>query len=113
MMEKSALAGEGVGCTPTPFQPISKTYKVAEYSSAERADTFPLFHLYPIMYSSFGIVETRDTVETSGEPRTIFGSNLGYPFTDLSIGLPPLKASTLYASFSPESIGNTTKYLHR
>jgi hypothetical protein len=52
MMEKSALAGEGGGCTPTPFQPITITYKVAVYDPAERADTLPLFHLYPIhMYS--------------------------------------------------------------
>ncbi len=29
MMEKSALAGVGGGCTaPTPFQPITITYKV-------------------------------------------------------------------------------------
>jgi hypothetical protein len=27
-MEKSSLAGEGGGCTPTPFQPITITYKV-------------------------------------------------------------------------------------
>jgi hypothetical protein len=33
MMEKSALAGEGGGgCTPTPFQPINITYKVAVYA---------------------------------------------------------------------------------
>ncbi len=29
MMEKSALAGEGWGCTPIPFQPTTITYKVA------------------------------------------------------------------------------------
>jgi hypothetical protein len=43
MMEKSALAGEGGGCTPTPFQPITITYKV--YAPAEWADTLILFHL--------------------------------------------------------------------
>jgi hypothetical protein len=48
MMEKSALAGEGWRYTPTPFQPITITYKVAVYAPAERADTLPLFHLYPI-----------------------------------------------------------------
>jgi hypothetical protein len=48
LMEKSALAGEGGGCTPTPFQPNSITYKVAVYASDERADTLPLFHRYPI-----------------------------------------------------------------
>jgi hypothetical protein len=50
MMEKSAMAGEGWGggCTPTPFQTITITYKVAVYDPAERADTLPLFHLHPI-----------------------------------------------------------------
>ncbi len=37
-MENSALAGEGE-CTPTPFQPITITYKVAVYAPAEWADT--------------------------------------------------------------------------
>ncbi len=46
MMEKSALAGEGGVCTPTPFQPITITYKNAVYAPAERADTLPLFRLY-------------------------------------------------------------------
>jgi hypothetical protein len=33
MMEKSALAGGvGGGCTPTPFQPTTITYKVAVYA---------------------------------------------------------------------------------
>jgi hypothetical protein len=52
MMEKSALAGEGGGCTPTPF--ITITYKVAVYAPAEWTDTLPLFHFYTItlyMYS--------------------------------------------------------------
>ncbi len=48
MMEKSALAGEGGGCTPTPFRPITITYKVAVYAPAERADALPVFHLYPV-----------------------------------------------------------------
>jgi hypothetical protein len=51
MMEKSALAGEGGGCTPTPFQPITITYKVAVYAPAERADALKLFHLYFYMHS--------------------------------------------------------------
>ncbi len=51
MMEKSALAGEGGGCTPTPFQPITITFKVAVYSPTERADTLPVCHLYLYMYS--------------------------------------------------------------
>jgi hypothetical protein len=47
MMEKSALAGEGEGCTATPFQSITITYKVEVYASAERADTLTLFPLSP------------------------------------------------------------------
>ena len=39
MMEKSALAGEGGGYTPTHFQPITITYKVAVSAPVERADT--------------------------------------------------------------------------
>jgi hypothetical protein len=40
MMEKLALAGEGGGCTPTPFHPITITdsYKVAVHAPNERAD---------------------------------------------------------------------------
>jgi hypothetical protein len=34
-MEKSALAGEGGGYLPTPFQPITITYKVEVYAPAE------------------------------------------------------------------------------
>jgi hypothetical protein len=45
MMEKSALAGKGGWCTPTPFQPITITYKVEVYAPAEWADTSTLFHL--------------------------------------------------------------------
>ncbi len=50
MMEKSAGEGGGVhgARTPAPFQPITITYKVAVYAPAERVDTLPLFHLYPI-----------------------------------------------------------------
>ncbi len=52
MMEKSALAGEGVRVTrPPPFTPFTITYNVAMYVPAERADTLPLFHLYLYMYS--------------------------------------------------------------
>jgi hypothetical protein len=49
MMEKMAQAGEGIGrCTPLPpFTQFTITYKVAVYAPAERADTLPLFHLYP------------------------------------------------------------------
>jgi hypothetical protein len=42
MMEKSAQAGDSGGCTLTPFQPITITYKVAVYAPAERADTLNL-----------------------------------------------------------------------
>jgi hypothetical protein len=53
MMEKSALASEGGGaqCTPTPFQPITITYKVKVYAPARRAGTIPLFRLYSTLYA--------------------------------------------------------------
>ncbi len=53
MMEKSALAGEGEGCTPNHFHYFTITYKVAVavYSpAAGRADTLTLFISTP-MYS--------------------------------------------------------------
>jgi hypothetical protein len=52
MMEKLSQAGEGGGCTarPPPFTISTITYKVAVYSSAERADTLHLFLLYAYMY---------------------------------------------------------------
>jgi hypothetical protein len=37
---KSALADQGGGSTPTPFQPIAITYKVTVFAPAERADTY-------------------------------------------------------------------------
>ncbi len=44
MMEKSALTGKGGGCTPTPFQPITITYKVAVYAQAAWEDKhYPSF----------------------------------------------------------------------
>jgi hypothetical protein len=39
MRVKLALAGEGEGCTPTPFITFSITSKVAVYAPAEWADT--------------------------------------------------------------------------
>jgi hypothetical protein len=45
MMEKSALAGGAWGVSSTI------TYKVVVYAPAERADTIPVFLLYPFMYS--------------------------------------------------------------
>jgi len=47
MMEKLALAGEGGDVRPPPFALFTITYKVAVYAPAERADTLPVFHLYP------------------------------------------------------------------
>jgi hypothetical protein len=50
-MEKSALASEGRGARPcTPFTLFTITYKVAVYAQAERADIFPLFHLFSTLY---------------------------------------------------------------
>jgi hypothetical protein len=44
MMEKSALAGEGGGCTLTPLQHITCS---VPYAPAEMAVTLSVFHLYP------------------------------------------------------------------
>ncbi len=41
----------GGGCTLTPFTISTFIYKVVVYAPAERADTFPLYLLYPYMYS--------------------------------------------------------------
>ncbi len=47
MIEKLAQAGEGGGCTHTPFHySYHQVYKVAVYAQAEQADTLPLFHLF-------------------------------------------------------------------
>jgi hypothetical protein len=56
MRVKSAQAGEGGRCTPTPFTISTITYKVL-YATAERADT--LFLLYPFMYSVRGTVKVK------------------------------------------------------
>jgi hypothetical protein len=45
MRVKLALAGEGGGCTPTPFITFTITSKVAVYAPAKWADTLTLFHL--------------------------------------------------------------------
>ncbi len=45
MRVKLALAGEGGGCTPTPFITFNITSYVAVYAPAEWADTLTLFHL--------------------------------------------------------------------
>ncbi len=47
---KIAQPGEGWGGI-TPFIISTITYKVLVYAPAERADTLPLFLLYPYMYS--------------------------------------------------------------
>ncbi len=51
MMEKLAQAGKGGGACPPPFTIVTITHKVAVYAPAEQADTLPLFHLYPYIYS--------------------------------------------------------------
>jgi hypothetical protein len=58
-MEKSALAGEEWGFTPTLFQPIIITYKVAVYAPAEWTDALAVFHLYQYMYS---VVHTNQSI---------------------------------------------------
>jgi hypothetical protein len=50
-MEKSAQSGKGGGvhsAHPPPFTLVTITYKVVVYATAEWANTFPLFHLYPL-----------------------------------------------------------------
>ncbi len=52
MMVKSAQAGEGGVHAPPPFTLPTITSKVAVYAPAEcKADTLPLFLLYPYMNS--------------------------------------------------------------
>ncbi len=46
MMVKSAHPDEGGGCTPFPFYCIYH-HQAGVYALAERADTLPLFLLYP------------------------------------------------------------------
>jgi hypothetical protein len=42
-----AQAGEGGVARPPPFTIFTVTYKVAVYDPTKRADTLPVFHLYP------------------------------------------------------------------
>jgi hypothetical protein len=60
MMVKSASAISMVrvgGTRPPPFTLFTITYKVAFYAPAERADTLPVFHLYPICTPGCGTTE--------------------------------------------------------
>ncbi len=52
MMEKSALAGEGGGCTPGPpsFTLFTVMYKVVVYAPAKRADTLPPPYFISTLY---------------------------------------------------------------
>jgi hypothetical protein len=53
MTEKFAQAGEcgGGGARPPPSTLSTITYKVVMYAPAVRADTLPLFQLYPYKFS--------------------------------------------------------------
>jgi hypothetical protein len=55
MMEKLAqpgkVGGEGCGARPPLFTINTIMYKVVVYAPAERADTLPLFLLYPYISS--------------------------------------------------------------
>jgi hypothetical protein len=55
MMVKSAWPGEGGGARPPPFTLSTITSDVVVYAPAVRADTLPLFLLYPHLYSVGGI----------------------------------------------------------
>jgi hypothetical protein len=50
MMDKLSQPGDRKGDAP-PFTLSTITYEVVVYAPAERADTLPLFLLYPYMYS--------------------------------------------------------------
>jgi hypothetical protein len=49
--------GWGEGASPSPFTISTITYKVAVHAPAERAETLPLFLLYPCMYSLASLAE--------------------------------------------------------
>jgi hypothetical protein len=51
MMVKSSQPGEGGAARPPPFTFSAITSKVVVYAPPERADTLPLFLLYPFIYS--------------------------------------------------------------
>jgi hypothetical protein len=51
MIEKSALVVRVGGARSTPFTISTIIYKVVVYTPDEKADTLPLFLLYPYMYS--------------------------------------------------------------
>ncbi len=57
MRVKLAQAGEGGGCTPTPFQSFIITSKVAVYAPAEWVDT--VHYNYLLTYDSYGPVHNR------------------------------------------------------
>ncbi len=60
MMEKLAQSGERGGARPPPSTIYAIMYKVVVYAPAERAETLPLFLLYPYMYS---VGKTRENRE--------------------------------------------------
>jgi hypothetical protein len=51
MENKPRLVRVGGASHPLSLYLPSRTYKVVVYTPAERADTLPLFLLYPYMYS--------------------------------------------------------------
>jgi hypothetical protein len=57
MMEKSAQPGVGGGARPPPFTLSAIRSKVLVYAPAERADTLPLFLLYPDMSSVVKVMD--------------------------------------------------------
>ena len=57
MLEKLAQPGEGGGARSPTFTISTITCKVVVYAPAERADTLPLFLLYPYKYSVVTMTE--------------------------------------------------------
>jgi hypothetical protein len=64
--------GGGGGALPTPLTISTITYKVVVYPPAEKADTLPLFLLYPFMYS-YAVEGTLHILEP---PPTLHTENL-------------------------------------
>jgi hypothetical protein len=62
MMEKLAQAGECGGARSPLFTISTITYKFVVYAAAEKADTLPLFPLYPYMYSMGNPENLQETI---------------------------------------------------
>jgi hypothetical protein len=73
MMEKLAQPGEGTGARPPPFtiSTVPSHTNGAVYAPAERADTLPLFLLYPYMYFVFSTAKNLCLFTREPSPYTV------------------------------------------